>query len=149
MFKKLGLLWLIGVVMLGLGYVNLAVYPFGTTSPNYSDVERVFNKMRFPSDWTEIRSSENKGVAGRNCPIESGSVCYHKSKTFKVQDGLTNEEVKSVLVMTGCPSPAEMDTTDSGELQKSTNFDCSVDGLEIGATYSGPESEVYVSVIAP
>lgn len=146
MFKKLGLLWLIGVVMLGLGYVNLAVYPFGTTSPNYSDVERVFNKMRFPSDWTEIRSSENKGVAGRNCPIESGSVCYHKSKTFKVPKSTASLDVENKLKESGCPVVAVSESKPAGGVSYTT-FKCSIEGLEVsGEIEYMNEPEVYISV---
>jgi len=50
------------VALLGLAYIHLAVYPFTSQKPNFADVERVFNKMQFPSDWQEISSSENRGV---------------------------------------------------------------------------------------
>lgn len=136
-------------VLIALFVVNVAYYPFFTSHPNYSDVERVFNKMQFPSDWQEIRSSENRGIAGRACPIESESTCYHKSKSFKVPESLSNEDVKRILIQTGCSIPAESDTTEQGEVKKSTNFDCSVDGLNVGATYRGPEADVYISVSTP
>jgi len=136
--KKLGLLWLIGIILLGLGYVNMAVYPFATSRPNYSDVERVFNKMQFPGDWQEIRSSENRGIAGRACPIESESACYHKSKTFKVPDTTQKNIIEAVLNSAGCQAVSFTDSTPS-DGDPSTNYACSAEGLSIrGTLYKKP-----------
>jgi hypothetical protein len=133
---------LIGGVLLALLaalYINMAVYPFFTSHPNYSDVERVFNKMQFPSDWTEIRSSENRGIAGRACPIESGSVCYHKSRSFNLPTTTTIEQVKSVMQQSGCQAISVSDNTAQGETKKKSLLGCSIDGMRLGADYSEGE----------
>ena len=146
MLKKLGVLWLIGIVLTGAAYINMAVYPFSTEHPNFSDVERVFNRMQFPSDWQEVKSSENRGVAGRYCPFESSSACYHKSKTFRVPAGTLDKEVEKLLKETGCPIVSISVSTPIGA-EPYSSFKCSAEGLEIsGEIEHKNEPEVYISI---
>jgi hypothetical protein len=122
-------------VLIAIFVINVAYYPFFTSHPNYSDVERVFNKMQFPSDWQEIRSSENRGIAGRACPIESESTCYHKSRSFNVPESTTLDSVKSILLQTGCPTVAVSDNTAKDAPKKKYLLGCSIEGMTIGADY--------------
>jgi hypothetical protein len=122
------------VAILVAGYINWEVYPFTTKHPNFSDVERVFNKMQFPADWQQIDESENRGTAGRTCPIEPGSACFHKSKRFKIPQNTDRQIIEGVLKQTGCPAVA-FDEIRSTEKIEYTNYQCSVEGLTIDGTY--------------
>jgi hypothetical protein len=137
-----------GVVflLLGIFYINLAVYPFATTHPNFSDVERVFNKMQFPGDWQEINSSENRGIAGRACPIESESYCYHKSKTFKVKSDITRLTTEVILKATGCPVVSVKESQPTGGAAY-TSFDCSIEGVSVSGEITWEdEPEIHFGV---
>lgn len=133
-------------VLIALFVINVAYYPFFTSHPNYSDVERVFNKMQFPSDWQEIRSSENRGIAGRACPIESESKCYHKSKAFKVAEKTSMDTIEAVLKQTGCPIVAIKENRPTGG-EAYTTFKCSIEALEVSGEIEWKnEPEVYIGV---
>jgi hypothetical protein len=147
--KKAGIVLLILAIPLTLLFVDWFVYPLKTTHPNYSDVNRVFNKMTFPSDWKVVSTSENKGTAGRACPIESESVCYHKSVTYQVPIGLTNDAIQKILEQTGCPSPAFSETNSDTPGRSFVNYRCSIDAVEVTGTLykkqSNWEASFYVS----
>lgn len=143
--KNLGVFAAIGLIPLGIAIANWN-YPFVSTNPNFSDVERVFNKMQFPGDWQEIDSSENSGIAGRQCPIESSSHCYHKSKTFLVSESVKPDDVKQVLMQTGCPAVSIQDVGYKTDPEESKSLLCSIEGLDISGGHKGPENEVYISV---
>ena len=145
-FKTLGIFVAILVVLLGVWIFHNSVYPFTTSHPNFSDVERVFNKMQFPSSWQEIDSSENRGVAGRLCPIESSTKCYHKSKTFSIPEATTIEDVKKVLLQTGCPIIGVRDNTAKNDMTKKYSLVCSIDALDIGSDFDIGKKRLYVSV---
>lgn len=133
------------MVLLTILYIDTSVYPFTSQKPNFYDVERVFNRMQFPSNWQEIRSSENRGIAGRQCPIEPSTRCFHKSKTFKVPATTNEKDVVGALLLTGCPAVDVRDNTALGETEKTYSLSCSIDGLDISSSFRGPEDEVYVS----
>ncbi len=137
-----------GVFMLLFGafYIDTSVYPFTSLKPNFADVERVFNRMQFPADWQEIRSSENRGIGGRQCPIESSTRCFHKSKTFSVPENVKPEDVKTILMQTGCPAVSITDVSYETDPEDSKSLECSIERLDISGGHKGPENEVYISV---
>lgn len=135
------------IVAVGLWFTDNFVYPFKASNPNYSDVEAAFSKLQFPSDWKEISSSENRGLHGRGCDPVNSSDCFSKSKTFKIPETTTKDEVSRVLLSVGCTGLSEKDISQSNEKEQSINLSCSVgNGINIGSDLLGPNSEVYVSV---
>lgn len=136
------------VVLIVLTVINFFVYPFQSAKPNFADVERVFNKIVIPADWVEISSSENRGIAGRACPIEPGSACFHKGIRYTVPNNLSTETIQGVFEGSGCPIVAFTRSDQIGG-DPYTNFSCSIDGLEVSGTLieqeSGWELSVYVS----
>src|SRR5688500_4107774 len=125
------------VLLLVVLYVHLAVYPFNSAKPSFADVEKTFDRMQFPPEWEGIGSSENRGIAGRQCPIESESQCFHKSKTFKIPENTSTEDVQNIMLQTGCDTISVTDNTPLGEKEEPFNFECVVDGVEISGSLSG------------
>lgn len=143
--KFFGVLLGVPAVLLALFYINTYVYPFQSKKPNFSDVEQAFAKLQFPADWQEIQSSENRGIAGRGCDPFNSSGCFHKSKTFKIADTVTQEDVKQVFLDAGCESVSVTDNTHRGEVESSYNLRCNLSGgLSFGGSLRGPENEVYI-----
>lgn len=114
-------------------YVEATIYPLSTLHPNFSDVERVFNRMQFPPDWQETRSSENSGIAGRACPAFPESACFHKGKNFLVNKDITTIEIEAVLKSTGCVTVNFKRSEPLGG-DPYTNFGCSYEGLDVSGT---------------
>lgn len=145
-------LGVVGVIigLLGLLYVHMFVYPFVASEPNFADVERVFNRMQFPSEWQEIRTSENRGLHGRACPIESESACFHKSKTFHVPQSIENPDIEMILQRTGCSTVQVTENNPIGGTPYN-NYGCSVEGLDVRGQLDirGEAKEVYIGVITP
>ncbi|MBI1857026.1 hypothetical protein HY003_01255 [Candidatus Saccharibacteria bacterium] len=139
--KKKIIIGLVVVGMLALGYINLAIYPFRTQHPNFSDVERVFNKMQFPSDWQQISDSENRGIAGRACPVESESWCFHKSRTFRVES-IDIAKIEEILKQSECPAVSTKES-ESTSGNKTVSLECSVKGLSINGSYNERKQELY------
>ncbi len=137
----------LSVVVLGVLFVNQFIYPFSAANPNFADVERVFGKMQFPTDWQQIDQSENRGIAGRQCPIEPGSACFHKSKTFGVSKDISVDAVKNVLLQTGCHAVNVTEHKVIGGTPYAT-FECSVEGLNLAGEidYKKEGFQVYISV---
>lgn len=142
---------IVGLVVLFIvvGVINLFVYPFQSAKPNFADVERVFNKIEIPADWVEIDSSENRGIAGRACPIEPGTTCFHKSKTFTVPAGVNVEMVETVLLSSGCPSVGVVDNSYIDAPDTKYRFECSIEALDIGGDLNMNDGQVYVSARTP
>lgn len=147
-FKIIGIIVAVFVMLAALWITDNFVYPFKSVSPNYSDVERAFAKLQFPSDWEQISSSENRGIHGRDCDPLNGSGCFHKSRTFKVPEGVTSEDIKRVILDSGlCAGVVEVDITQKDETKPSKNLACGAGGsISLGADFIGPKSEAYVSV---
>lgn len=110
--------------------IDWFIYPFQTKHPNFSDVNRVFNKMTFPSDWKVVSTSENKGTAGRTCPIESESKCFHKGVIYQIPVNTDQKTIEAILRLTGCPSPIFTDNKPVGSYPY-TNFQCSIDATTV------------------
>lgn len=129
-FKRIGIG--VGVVFLifVVAWVNAFVYPFRSVKPNYSDVEKVFARLQVPSSWKMIEHSENRGMFGRGCPIESSSVCFHKSATYTVPANVSDDVVKNVYKSLGCSAVASRDNSPVGG-DSYTNFECTTDGLKV------------------
>jgi hypothetical protein len=145
--KRLVIAASVVVILIVLSVINLFVYPFKSSQPNFADVERVFNKIMIPADWVEISSSENRGIAGRACPIEPGTACFHKGTRFTVPSSIPVETIQEVYSSSGCPAVAFKRSEPIGG-DPYTNYTCSVEGLEVSGTLieqeSGWELSVYV-----
>ncbi len=143
------LLVVVGVVvaLFGLWFTDNFVYPLKSESPNYSDVERAFAKLQFPTDWVEVSSSENKGMFGRGCNMFNDSGCFHKSRTFKVSETTTAEDVKKVLLAAGCPGVVE-EKSNPISANPYTELTCTISALRVDSDieFSSPNNEVYISV---
>lgn len=135
------------VLLIVAGAVNFFVYPFTSAQPNFADVERVFNKIEVPADWVEVSSSENRGIAGRACPIES-SGCFSKSTTFNAPTGTTPEIVQAILGLTGCPLPEPVKTDLGDGRDDSYKLTCSIKGFEAVGNIRNLEdaTEIFLTV---
>ncbi len=147
--KRLVIAAIVVAVLIVLSIINLFVYPFKSSQPNFADVERVFNKIEIPADWVETSSSENSGIAGRACPIEPGTACFHKSKTFSTPFGVGVEHLKLVLMSSGCPAVGVEDNSYIDSPNSKFTLECSIEGLDIGSDLDISNSQVYVSVNTP
>lgn len=143
----LGIL-LAGFVLVGLFVVDQFVYPFTASPPYFSDVEKVFDRIQIPADWKETARFDNSGIAGKRCPIEPGSVCFLKSKTFQVPLGITTDAVKDVFKSSGCPVVGLVDNS-SVNGDREYRLECSIEGLSVGGDFFQSKGEVYVSVDTP
>lgn len=140
----LGLIIGLPILLIGLFFINSAVYPFTSKDPNFADVEAAFDKLQFPSDWQEIKSTENRGIAGRQCEQFNSSGCFHKSKTFKLAPQMNVDDVENFYKTSGCGNIAKTDITQSGE-QPSYNLVCDMGDIQIRGTYRGPGNEAFIS----
>lgn len=124
------------LVLFGLWFTDNFVYPLRAESPNYSDVERAFAKLQFQAGWTQIDSSQNKGMFGRGCDMFNDSGCFHKSLTFKVPDvEAAKVTLKAQFMSNGCKGILD-EATYEGNSNVSpktlTSLSCQLDG---GAIY--------------
>jgi hypothetical protein len=126
---KIGLPTLVVVGLFGLFVINGFIYPFSSASPNYADVEAVFNKLQVPADWLEISHSEVKGIAGRQCPIESDG-CFSKGKIYTIPKETSQSVVQSILIGTGCKNIVFSKKTELNG-PNSTNYRCSVGTVQV------------------
>ena len=145
--KFFGVLLGVPALIIGLFYINTAVYPFQSKHPNYADVEQSFAKLRFPTDWQEISSSENRGVAGRQCDPFDSSGCFSKSKTFKLPPTAGEEHMKKAFTEAGCESVSQTDITQEGETNKSYSLRCNIGtaGVYLIGSYRGAKGEAYMA----
>lgn len=120
------------LVLAAVQYINWFVYPFSSANPNFADVEAVYNKMQIPSTWTKTGEGANKGIAGRQCGIESNG-CFSKSATFNVPQSVTVDEIKNVYIGMGCISVVSDKTEQSGG-PSYTVFRCSSGGIILAGT---------------
>lgn len=120
------------ILLIVAGVVNVFHYPFTSAKPNFADVERVFNKIQVPADWVEIDSSENRGIAGRACPIESDG-CFGIVRVYKVSPGMSDQSVKDVIALSGCNTVSSSSSEPEGGNNYST-FLCSVDAVKVEAS---------------
>ena len=111
------------ILLATLLIINWFVYPFVSAKPNFADVEAVYNKMVVPADWVKKGEGSNKGIAGRQCPIESDG-CFSKAARFTVPVGTTEDVVKSVFKSLGCISVVADRTEQVGGIAY-TDFECS------------------------
>ncbi len=134
------------ILLIGLLIVNWFVYPFVSAKPNFADVEAVYNKMVVPADWVKKGEGSNKGIAGRQCPIESDG-CFSKAATFSVPTGTTEEVVKDVFKSLGCVS-VSTDTNTEKNGPTTTTFRCSAGELiAVGSLLERDgRQEMYVNV---
>jgi hypothetical protein len=126
--------WVV-LVLIGLGavqYVNWFVYPFTSASPNYSDVEKVYSRMVVPAGWTKQGEGANKGLRGRQCPIESDG-CFSKAATFGVPTTVTVDEIKEVYKSMGCVSVKAERSEPIGD-KPYTDFDCASGAMHLSGT---------------
>jgi len=142
--KVVGILVFV-IFSIALIIVNFFVYPFQSSSPNYSDVEASFNKISFPNDWTIYKTIENKGIAGRACPIE-GSGCFSKQVFIKLPTNTDLEFIKNFLQSQICVSDLEVRSTKNNSINRYT-FYCEVEkNIMLGSDYRVDQGEVSVRV---
>jgi hypothetical protein len=125
--------------------VNTFFYPFTSANPNFNDVEAVYSKMQVPEDWIKQGEGSNKGIAGRQCPIESDG-CFSKVGRYIIPVGTTPDDVKSVFESLGCVSVSSDRSEQAGGVTY-TDFECSVGGLRAsGSLTEESEWEIVVGV---
>lgn len=142
------ILIILGIFILLTVYwtVDNFIYPVKPVHPNYTDVDKAFAKLQFPSDWKEISSAENHGLHGRDCDPFNNSGCFHKSKKFTVNDSTSNDRIKEFMMTSGCVEVSESEFTYSGEQKRSFSFSCQLQNrVKLGVTLRGPESSLNVT----
>lgn len=120
------------ILLATLLIINWFVYPFVSAKPNFADVEAVYNKMVVPADWVKKGEGANKGIAGRQCPIESDG-CFSKSAEFSVPNTVTESDIKKVYESMGCVSVVA-DRSEPKGAKPYTDFECSAGPLVLGGT---------------
>ncbi len=132
------------VIIAGIWTVDNLIYPFKSETPNFADVERAFNKLKVPSDWQEVSSSENRGLYGRGCNPLNDSGCFHKGKTFSIPENINTNNLINVFNENKlCPALNVSEIDYKGQTEKTANFSCGIGGgLEIRGTIRGPENEI-------
>ena len=131
--KKIALgVGVVFVIFMVVTYVNWFVYPFVSAKPNYADVEKVFNKLQIPPDWVEISRSENKGIAGRQCPIESDG-CFSKGKRYQLNPGVEKSGILEILRSSGCISPTYTETVVVGG-SNTASYECTSGGVRVSGS---------------
>lgn len=115
------------IVLFAMLIVNWFVYPFSSAKPNFADVEAVYDKMVVPADWVKKGEGANKGIAGRQCPIESDG-CFSKASTYSVPTSTSKAVVIDVFESLGCVSVSSDENTEKNG-PTSTTFRCSVGAL--------------------
>jgi hypothetical protein len=125
----------VALVLIALGavqYINWFVYPFTSASPNYADVERVYSRMVVPASWQKTGEGANKGLHGRQCPIESDG-CFSKVGSFDVPKTDYDQALRDVTQSMGCTSISIRRVPQSSAV-KSANFECRTNGIKISGT---------------
>ena len=129
-----------------LTIVNWFVYPFTSTRPNFADVESTFNKLQIPSDWKVIDQSENRGIAGRQCPVESDG-CFSKGKRFSIPFSTDRAVFIGLLKSAGCISPSFTENQVKGG-PNTANYECMAGSTRVSGSLiekvSGWEASIYV-----
>jgi hypothetical protein len=142
--KITGIISLVFVAIISLWATDNFIYPFKPETPNYTDVERVFARLQFPSEWKEISSSENKGLHGRGCDPFNSAGCFHKGKTFTVDDvSRAKENLKEILKTHGGCSGVYEEAIPEGnsntDPMTATNISCQTSG---GVIYRASTSQL-------
>lgn len=141
---------LVGIVtllaLLGLLWIHLFIYPFTTSHPNFSDVEKTFNNLHIPKDWKLISKSENKGIAGRACPIESDG-CYSKKADYRVDERTDSLTMTEILKSFGC-GPISTSDTSSKDIKMYTYYCNLSNSMRLGIDFKVVSSEVSVRVFS-
>lgn len=127
-----------------ISFINFFIWPFQASSPNYKDVEKAFNAIKIPEGW-EIKSiTENKGTAGRTCPIENDG-CFSKRALIKLPEGVDSTVYTRFLTEAGCGRISASDS--SNKTTKILSYNCSLGGgINIGSDFKVGLSEAYISV---
>lgn len=111
------------IVLFAMLIVNWFVYPFVSAKPNFADVEAVYNKMVVPADWVKKGEGSNKGIAGRQCPIESDG-CFSKYTDYTLPKGSTKDVVLATVLSSGCVSASEEDKSQKGGKASIFSYTC-------------------------
>lgn len=73
--------------------------------PNYRDLQKEFNKLSIPADWTLVSESSNKGVLGLFCWSLSDSPCPEYGKKYANQSNIDPETdqkfIEDTLILSG------------------------------------------------
>lgn len=120
------------IILIVLLIINWFVYPFVSAKPNFADVEAVYNKMVVPADWVKKGEGANKGIAGRQCPIESDG-CFSKSASFEVPMSDYKQAIEQITTSMGCTSSG-YDRNEQVGGPSATNFRCSSGAIIVSGT---------------
>lgn len=141
---KVWLLFIFIIMIASASIINFFIWPFKADTPNFSDVDKAFRAINVPVDWKLIDLTENKGTAGRTCPIE-GSGCFSKRGLFSLPEGTDVTDITEFLNSAGCKSIATSDT--SSKNGKTYTFYCRLkEGIKLGSDYEVDKRELYLSI---
>ena len=138
---------IVPVVLVVLVVIDWFVYPFVSLKPNYADVEATFNKLQIPSDWKLVSEGSNKGIAGRQCPIESDG-CFSKTTNYSTPSSVMREDVEQVVLSSGCVSAAVRDETQKGDPREVFEYSCMAAGIRVVGTWTKNGGTVSAGVSA-
>lgn len=148
MSKKTVWVLVVFLLALALAYVNFFVYPFQSSRPNYSDVSAEFDKIVFPQDWQITKIIENKGIAGRACPIE-GSGCFSKQVFMSLPAGVGKDTVELFLKNSVCDGLNNIKKNNIKDMESLTLSCVLSNDLIVGSDYDSKNNELYISVSTP
>lgn len=141
---KIRSLFIVLFVVVFAGFINFFIWPFEADNPNFTDVEKVYNDISIPSGWKLISTTENKGTAGRTCPIES-SGCFSKRGLYSLPEGADVIKMTEFLTSAGCKSISTSDT--SSKDTKMYTFYCQLtDGIKLGSDFKVDAREATVRI---
>lgn len=136
----LGVVFVVGTA----SFINFFIWPFKASSPNYSDVEKAFNEIKIPDGWQITSITENKGTAGRTCPIED-SGCFSKRVLLKLPEGVDSTVYTRFLADIGCTTLSASDTSSNNI--KILSYSCSLgNGIKLGSDFKVGLREAYISI---
>jgi hypothetical protein len=139
--------WLVFIILFivtAISFINFFIWPFEADNPNFSDVDKAYGNISIPKDWKLISTSENKGTAGRTCPIES-SGCFSKRGLYSLPEGTDVAEMTEFLTSAGCKSISTSDS--SSKDTKMYTFYCQLtDGVKLGSDFKVDAREAYISI---
>lgn len=145
MSKKVVWVLVVTVVSMSLLTINFFIYPFQSSRPNFSDVSSEFDKIIFPPDWQITKIIENKGIAGRACPIE-GSGCFSKQAFISLPVNVDKDIVVGVIGDRVCKSPIDIRESKDTAANRYTYYCAVSEGIMLGGDYKVDRSEISIRV---
>lgn len=133
MKTKLAVGLFVFIALIGALFIHIFVWPFTTSRPNFTDVEKTFLELPVPSNWRLIEITENRGIAGRACPIE-GSGCFSKRVLYKTSENTVAKDIIDFMNSSGCGPVTTLDNSKRPE--KSMTYYCRLpNGVKLGSDF--------------